>query len=486
MSSNKSNPQWDLLVNVKLARSIGTSALAGQVGAMFFDSNSPCPPAETLYEDFQVSIQPGQIVAVVGPSGAGKSVLLGAVADQVSDAVVLADCLPDASDTPAIEFVQAETLLERLEILSKCGLAEATAMITPPSQLSGGQRHRLAIAVAISRARQRNQPTLVIADEFASTLDPITAVNLSRQIRKLITHSNLGLLVATARPELLAALRPDRVLTKPIAEPVRVDESAKTGRCRSPVGLGSPSRWSIKKGTIADYSRLGRFHYIAGPPAAHKRVYVVCAPSCAVSLGGPALAALLVISPPLINVRGRNIATAGRYCGSDRAASMDLLNDEIECISRVIVHPVYRGCGLAVRLVRYALATADKPLVEALAAMGKVNPFFVLAGMQAYNIGPDVAAVRLTSAAEAVGLDLNDFAAIEPVRKIALRKSQAGRFLSGEIDLCLARSSAIKNVKGSSSKARSLDDPIAAACRLVTRQYVYYLGRAGSKRQSIT
>ncbi len=482
MSLNKSNPQWDLLINVKLARSIGTSTLAGQVGAMFFDGSSAGPPDEILYEDFHLSIQPGQIIAVLGPSGAGKSVLLGVVADQVSDAVVLADCLPDASDMPAIEFVQADTLLERLEILSKCGLAEATAMITPPSQLSGGQRHRLGIAVAISRARQRNQPTLVIVDEFASSLDTITAVNLSRKIRKLITDSDLGLLVATARPELLAALRPDRVLTKPLGEPVRVDDPAKVGRWRSPAGLGSPSRWPIKKGTIADYAGLGRFHYIAGPPAAHKRVYVIRAPSCAVSLGGPALAALLVISPPLINVRGRNIATAGRYCGPDRAASMDLLNDEIECISRVIVHPVYRGCGLAVRLVRHALAKALKPFVEALAAMGKINPFFILAGMQAYHIGPDVAAVRLTSAAEAVGLDLNDFAAIEPVRKIAVRKTKAGRFLAGEINLCLARSSAIKNVKGSSSKARSLDDPIAAACRLVTRQYVYYLGRGGTRR----
>lgn len=479
MSSNVSNPRWDFLVNVKLVRSIGTSSLAGQVGAMFFDSASPGPPDETLYEDFHFSIQPGQIVAAVGPSGAGKSVLLNAVADQVPDAIVLADCLPDATDRPAIEFIQAATLAERLEILSKCGLAEATAMITPPNHLSGGQRHRLAMAVAISRARQRNKPTLVIVDEFASSLDTITAGNLSRKIRKLVTDSPIGLLVATARPELLAALRPDCVLSKPLAEPVQIETPAKTHRWRSLPGLGDPSRWPITTGSLADYSALGGFHYIAGPPAAHKRVNVIHAPDRAVRLGGPGLAALLVVSPSLINVRGRNIATSGRYCGPDRAASIRLLNAEIECISRVIVHPVYRGCGLAVRLVKHALATSPMPFVEALAAMGKVNPFFVRAGMEAFYIGLDVAATRLASAAEAVDLDMSDLSAIEPVRKIAASKSRTGRFLSGEIDLCLASSYAIKHIMGTFPPGESLDDPVAAACRLVTRQYVYYLGRAG-------
>ena len=78
----------------------------------------------------------------------------------------------------------------------------------------------------------------------------------------------------------------------------------------------------------------------------------------------------------------RTLHGIGRYAGPDRRAALGRLNAEVEWISRVIVHPTYRGCGLAVRLVRHALATAPVPVVEALAAMGKIHPFFARAGMQ--------------------------------------------------------------------------------------------------------
>ena len=76
------------------------------------------------------------------------------------------------------------------------------------------------------------------------------------------------------------------------------------------------------------------------------------------------------------------MATGGRYGGPDRRAAAALLNAEVEAISRVIVHPVYRGCGLAVRLIRHALMHAETPMVEALAAMGAVHPLFEKAGMK--------------------------------------------------------------------------------------------------------
>jgi GNAT superfamily N-acetyltransferase len=98
--------------------------------------------------------------------------------------------------------------------------------------------------------------------------------------------------------------------------------------------------------------------------------------------GAPGVAGVLVVSPPAIRCRGRNLALPGRYVGRDCRASLALLNAEVECISRVVVHPVYRGCGLAVALVRHALATAETPLVEALAVMGGVHPLFARAGMQ--------------------------------------------------------------------------------------------------------
>jgi GNAT superfamily N-acetyltransferase len=112
-------------------------------------------------------------------------------------------------------------------------------------------------------------------------------------------------------------------------------------------------------------------------------VWAIPVPGPRCQRGEPAIAGLLVVSPPALNCRGRNVATGGRYVtpvdGRRQAACR--LNREIECISRVIVHPLYRGLGLARRLVRHALATAETPHVEALAAMGKLHPLFERAGM---------------------------------------------------------------------------------------------------------
>jgi GNAT superfamily N-acetyltransferase len=83
----------------------------------------------------------------------------------------------------------------------------------------------------------------------------------------------------------------------------------------------------------------------------------------------------------VLDCRARNLATAGRFAGPDRRAAVARLNAEIECISRVVVHPMFRGAGLAVRLVRHVLATAPVRYVEALAAMGAIHPFFASAGM---------------------------------------------------------------------------------------------------------
>ncbi|MCK4625480.1 MAG: hypothetical protein KAV00_09245, partial [Phycisphaerae bacterium] len=46
---------------------------------------------------------------------------------------------------------------------------------------------------------------------------------------------------------------------------------------------------------------------------------------------------------------------------------------------------IYRSCGLAVRLVRHALRTTQMPLIEALATMGAIHPFFERGGMSAFG-----------------------------------------------------------------------------------------------------
>jgi len=380
MSRNPSIGGWCFVVNAKIIRPAPSSEQTGKVAAMFGLAGGHC---EVLYDRFRVAIRPGQIVAAVGPSGAGKSVLLRQAAAQCPDAIELRAGRLSRQAVAAAEVLKGGRLAQRLEILSRCGLAEAAALITPARDLSGGQLHRLALAEAIFRARRRGRPTLIIADEFAANLDDDTAAVLSRQVRKLISGWPLAMLVATARQELLEWLCPDRLVIKPIAEPAFLTVLRRT---RAPCGgWADPRRWRIVRGSIRDYDALAGFHYLAGRPAAHKRVYVVRPPRNGRNLGRPRVAGVLVVSPPVTCVRGRNVATAGRYADRDRGRMMARLNAEMECISRVIVHPIYRSSGLALRLVRHALADAQTPLTEALAAMGMVHPMFELAGMTCFG-----------------------------------------------------------------------------------------------------
>ena len=46
----------------------------------------------------------------------------------------------------------------------------------------------------------------------------------------------------------------------------------------------------------------------------------------------------------------------------------------------MVLHPTYRGAGLAAAFVRKACETCPVPWIETLTAMGRANPFFDRAG----------------------------------------------------------------------------------------------------------
>ena len=77
MASGLKLGRWSVRVNAKIGRAVPETPDAGRVAAMF---GLAAEQTETLYEDFDLSIGPGEIVVVTGPSGAGKSVLLREVA----------------------------------------------------------------------------------------------------------------------------------------------------------------------------------------------------------------------------------------------------------------------------------------------------------------------------------------------------------------------------------------------------------------------
>ena len=72
----------------------------------------------------------------------------------------------------------------------------------------------------------------------------------------------------------------------------------------------------------------------------------------------------------------------------DPRAYAKLIDRGFSRISRVIVHPKYRGIGVGTMLVRETLKLAGTPYVEALAVMARYNPFFEKAGMKRIEYRP--------------------------------------------------------------------------------------------------
>jgi GNAT superfamily N-acetyltransferase len=175
----------------------------------------------------------------------------------------------------------------------------------------------------------------------------------------------------------------------------------------------------------------------------------------------------------------RDEATGGRYRGLDLTSAMIMLNREFRTISRVIVHPQFRGLGLAVRLVRHALAESETIYVEALAAMGRVHPLFERAGMVRYErpVRPECA--RLIDALETLGIEPCLLADAQGVaRRCAAMNEPSRRWIERELrhwyrKACMQRSHRQLRLRP------DFDDLVRAAGNRLMSRPVYYLWRRG-------
>lgn len=399
----------------------------------------------TLIPPTRLTLRTGQVVFITGASGGGKSTLLRKIAEAVTHRGGEVTRVGDAElpDRPLVDLLPEDPLDRTLSRYARAGLNDAFVLLRHPRQLSDGQRCRLQLALALAAAERATGPGLrvILADEFGATLDRVTAAVIARNLRKWTTRTGICFIAATTHDDLLGPLDPDLVIEKglgprlSIAErdsPQRAQRTPSKGKSESNAKSNASAhsassavnrKLPITPGTLEDYRQLADLHYKAGRPATATRVWA-CRTTRPTVVGRylgrratPETVAVLVESLPSLSCAMRDVATAGRYRGVSAKARAMMLNDEVRTISRVIVHPQWRGLGLARQLVQRALATATTPYVEAIAAMGQVHPFFEQAGMTRYDRPPHPVDARLLDALATVDLTASELVDTPTVRQ---------------------------------------------------------------------
>jgi uncharacterized protein len=156
-----------------------------------------------------LEISEGDIVYFSGPSGAGKSVLLGELEKIIpaNDRINL-DQIELSLDKAVIDCIDGD-IVAGLGLLSTAGLNDVFCVLKCPAVLSDGQQWRFRLARAMASGKR-----FVIADEFCSSLDKVTAAVVSFNVRKFADRYKVTFLLAGAREDFLCDLQPDVIVQK--------------------------------------------------------------------------------------------------------------------------------------------------------------------------------------------------------------------------------------------------------------------------------
>jgi putative ABC transport system ATP-binding protein len=186
----------------------------------------------TILHPLDFAVPAGKVVAIIGPSGSGKSTLLGLIAGL--DAPSSGEILIDGTNIAALDedrlarlrgekigfvfqffhlvpsLTALENILVPMEIAGRRDArARAQALLDEvglhdrghhyPSQLSGGEQQRIAIARALA-----NDPPLILADEPTGNLDSQNGRHILDLLLEVKRRRGATLVLVTHDPSVAA------------------------------------------------------------------------------------------------------------------------------------------------------------------------------------------------------------------------------------------------------------------------------------------
>lgn len=230
-------PVSTLAVNTNPLQQVATPALDSAQSIVSFNDVTKRYGSFTVLDRLNLSVSPGEKVAIIGPSGSGKSTLLRVLMtlEGIDEGMIEVDndslthmrnrngILVPANDRhvrkvrakigmvfqsfnlfPHMTALQnvieapvqvlgvkpAEARERAAQLLELVGLGNKFDHY--PSQLSGGQQQRVAITRALAM-----RPKVMLFDEVTSALDPELCGEVLNVIRKLGSEHNLTMLMVT-------------------------------------------------------------------------------------------------------------------------------------------------------------------------------------------------------------------------------------------------------------------------------------------------
>lgn len=324
-----------------------------------------------VFEKFELGYEDTDLVYITGDSGSGKTTFLRLLGKHEVDrgrSVHDFEKIEPGFDEVVIDGLGGDTD-EAMRLLSAAGMSEAFLMLRRYGELSDGQKYRYRLAKLLSMGSD-----VYLIDELGASLDRVMAKILAFNLQKWARREGKMVVAASTHHDLIEDFNPNILIFKGFGEAAQIRYfNAKPRR------FSLEAYMTVSEATMEDYELLESFHYLGNRPAFMTHKFRLTYKGYSQDSREKTIG-IIIFQSPFLTCSARNKAMP-QYKRSNTKEGAELVNREIVRLSRIIIHPKFRGAGLAVKLVKETMALTGKRVVETIAAMARYNPFFEKAGM---------------------------------------------------------------------------------------------------------